>query len=67
MLNDVLTQRGDMMEAYRKRLTSDDKEVRLKAAIAWSVWEGSCSRLLPNKSYADQYVAHAACARAILP
>ncbi len=44
-------ERGDMISAYYRRLTSDDKAVRTAAARAWSVWEGSTSFLLPNESY----------------
>jgi len=38
-------ERGDMMRAYYKRLTSRDKAVRLRAARAWSIWEGTTSKL----------------------
>jgi len=38
-------ERGDFMTAYYKRLTSPDKKVRKAAAKAWSVWEGSTSKL----------------------
>jgi len=38
-------ERADMMAAYYKRLTSTDKRVRLGAARAWSIWEGSTSKL----------------------
>ena len=38
-------ERGDMVNAYYRRLTSDDKTVRIEAARAWSVWEASTSRL----------------------
>lgn len=34
-------ERGDMIAAYYKRLTSDDANIRLHAAHAWSIWEGS--------------------------
>ena len=39
-------ERGDFVSAYYKRLTSGDEAVRLEAARAWSVWEGSTSKLL---------------------
>ncbi|PSJ43143.1 prolyl aminopeptidase [Allosphingosinicella deserti] len=39
---------GDLVEAYRKRLTGDDADARLIAAKAWSAWEGSTVRLLPD-------------------
>ena len=42
-------ERGDMLGAYYKRLTSDDSEVRLEAAKAWSTWEASTSFLVPNE------------------
>jgi proline iminopeptidase len=38
-------ERGDMIAAYYKRLTSDDPAVRQAAAKAWSVWEASTSFL----------------------
>jgi len=41
-------ERSDFMTAYYKRLTSDDEAVRLSAARAWSVWEGSTSKLFPS-------------------
>lgn len=36
------------MAAYYKRLTSDDDEVSLKAATAWSLWEESTCHLYQN-------------------
>lgn len=38
-------ERADMVRAYYRRLTSDDPAVRLEAARAWSIWEGSTSKL----------------------
>ena len=38
-------ERGDLMSAYHRRLTSEDPAVRVAAARAWSVWEGSTSYL----------------------
>ena len=54
-------ERGDMLSAYHRRLTSDDESVRLEAARAWSVWEGSTSFLLPNEEARDEFgeAAHA--------
>ncbi|PYS85711.1 MAG: prolyl aminopeptidase [Acidobacteria bacterium] len=40
------SERGDMVSAYYRRLTSDDEQVRVEAARAWSIWEGSTSKLL---------------------
>jgi proline iminopeptidase len=34
-------ERGDMIRAYYKRLTSSDRAVQIAAARAWSVWEGA--------------------------
>jgi proline iminopeptidase len=42
-------ERGDLMAAYYKRLTSRSRNVRLGAARAWSIWEGSTSRLIPDE------------------
>ena len=39
-------ERHDLLNAYHRRLTSPDAEVRSAAARRWSVWEGSTSRLL---------------------
>jgi proline iminopeptidase len=41
-------ERGDLMRAYHKRLTGDDRAAALSAARAWSVWEGSTSCLHPD-------------------
>jgi len=41
-------ERGDMLSAYYRRLTSDDERVRIEAARAWSVWEASTSRLIQD-------------------
>jgi proline iminopeptidase len=41
-------ERGDMIGAYHRRLISEDEKVRLEAARAWSVWEGSTSKLFPD-------------------
>jgi proline iminopeptidase len=41
-------ERGDLIGAYRRLLTSDDFETRLRAAKAWSTWEGLTVTLLPD-------------------
>src|SRR5436190_528401 len=48
-------ERGDMMAAYYRRLTSEDESVRLAAARAWSVWEGSTSKLFMSQSLIDDF------------
>jgi len=41
-------ERGDLLAAYRARLNDPDPAIRTPAARSWSVYEGSCSTLLPN-------------------
>lgn len=41
-------ERGDMIAAYHRRLVHPDPQVRLAAAKAWSVWEGSTLSLLQD-------------------
>jgi proline iminopeptidase len=43
-----LAERGDLMAAYRRRLTGADEHAKREAARAWSRWEGSTITLLPN-------------------
>src|SRR5262249_52342209 len=44
-----IEERGDMLRAYHRRLMSDDETVRLEAAKAWSIWEASTMKLLPDR------------------
>jgi proline iminopeptidase len=46
-------ERGDMIAAYRKRLTSPDLAVQIEAAKAWSTWEGETITLLPDPEAAS--------------
>ncbi|GMN89780.1 prolyl aminopeptidase [Francisella sciaenopsi] len=48
-------QRKDFISAYHSILTSDDEELMQKAAIAWSVWEASTSKLFIDKKSIDRY------------
>ncbi len=41
-------ERDDLLTAYYQRLTSPDAQIRLEAARAWSIWEGSTSKLFPD-------------------
>lgn len=41
-------ERGNLIAAYHRRLTGDDREEQLRCAKAWSVWEGSTVSLLPS-------------------
>jgi proline iminopeptidase len=43
-------ERADLLGAFHRRLTSDDEAVRLEAARAWSIWEGSTSKLYPDEN-----------------
>ena len=42
------TERGDLLGSYLSRLTDPDPAVHLAASRAWSVYEGTCSTLLPT-------------------
>jgi proline iminopeptidase len=42
------TERGDMIDAYYRRLTSSDRRVQIEAARAWSVYEGSTLSLIQD-------------------
>ena len=41
-------ERADLLGGYLRRLTDPDPAVHMPAARAWSVYEGSCSTLLPS-------------------
>ena len=48
-------EREDLLSAYHRRLTGDDEAVRLEAARAWSLWEGSTSKLFPDQDLIDYF------------
>ncbi|HTP38613.1 MAG TPA: prolyl aminopeptidase [Steroidobacteraceae bacterium] len=48
-------ERGDMIKAYYKRLTSKHAQVRASAARAWSVWEGATSHLFSDPQYLAKF------------
>ncbi len=48
-------ERGDLMAAYYRRLTHPDRQVQLAAARAWSIWEGSTSRLYYDPTMVSHY------------
>ena len=48
-------ERGDMIGAYYRRLTSDDEAVRREAAYAWSIWEASALKLIPDQKTIDEF------------
>ncbi len=49
------SERGDFLSAYYKRLTSTDEAVQLDAARAWSIWEGSTSKLFPDPQLIENF------------
>jgi len=54
-------QRDDMIKAYYRQLTGDDDVAKMRAAEAWSTWEGKTACLLTNDEvvdyFSDPYVA----------
>ncbi len=43
-----VAEQGDVLGCYLRRLTDPDPAVHIPAARAWSIYEGSCSTLLPS-------------------
>jgi len=52
-----LAERSDMIAAYHRRLTSDDPAVRLAAARAWSIWEGTTLSLFHDPARVQHFSA----------
>ena len=50
-----VAERGDLVEAYYRRLTSHDPDVQLAAAKAWSRWEGETVTLLPSAEVIEEF------------
>jgi len=50
-------ERDDLVAAYGKRLTSNDKDEQLSAAKAWSKWEGDIVTLLPSPSTIEHFTS----------
>lgn len=48
-------ERGDLVAAYHRRLTSPDAATRRAAGRAWSIWEGSTSKLIPSNSLVSRF------------
>lgn len=44
-------ERGDLIAAYRKRLTGSDPQAQLRAAHAWTQWESRTITLLPSPKH----------------
>jgi proline iminopeptidase len=50
-------ERPDLLRAFHRRLTDPDPAVHLPAAKAWSIYEGSCSTLLPSRETVDHFAS----------
>ena len=48
-------ERTDLVSAFYKRLTSDNKKIQIAAAQAWSVWEASTCKLYPDPNIIDEF------------
>ena len=48
-------ERGELIDAFYRKLTADDEATRLEAARAWSVWEGQVATLLPKPELVEDY------------
>lgn len=49
-------ERHEMMAAYRRRLTGNDREEQIRCAKAWSLWEGETITLLPDPATSDAFL-----------
>lgn len=47
--------RHNMINAYYNLLTSDDEVARMRAAEAWSIWEGRTATLKTNQKVVDHF------------
>lgn len=48
-------ERSDMIQAYYRRLTSEDRAARVAAARAWSIWEAATSYLHVNDQNVNKW------------
>ena len=48
-------ERGDLLGNYHRRLVHADPAVHMPAARRWSLYEGSCSTLLPDPHMAERF------------
>ncbi|MGH9944548.1 MAG: prolyl aminopeptidase [Pyrinomonadaceae bacterium] len=48
-------ERGDLLNAYHRRLTGENEQERVEAARAWSVWEASTSKLFPDPALIEHF------------
>ena len=52
-----VSERGDLLHAFHRRLAGDDPVAQADAARAWSVWEGSTSRLFVDPKLVARFGA----------
>jgi proline iminopeptidase len=50
-----VAERGDLMQAFYKRLISTDEIAQMQAAKAWSCWEGRTASLRPNPELVESF------------
>jgi len=48
-------ERGDLVQAFYRRLTGPDQIAQMHAAKAWSMWEGRTATLRPNPLVVDHF------------
>jgi proline iminopeptidase len=48
-------ERGDMVKAYYRHLTSEDPAIRKRASYAWSAWEGANLKLIFDPVFFQQF------------
>ena len=48
-------ERGNLMQAYHKRLTGDNELEKMACAKAWSQWEGATITLLPDEDQISDF------------
>ncbi len=49
------SKRGNLMKAYNEIFNGSDEKATLSAAVAWSRWEASTSKLVKNDSLMDEF------------
>ena len=48
-------ERDDLLEAYWRRLTGEDRDLALEAARHWAIYETACCTLLPNPEFVSHF------------
>src|SRR4029079_8267592 len=48
-------ERGELMAAYHRRLTSPNRAAQSAAARAWALWEGETGTLLPQPAVTESF------------